>query len=217
VTSPFNNASFSLNVWTGLPYDVNSQNIYSGFGSASVFSNIYRAGFNTNDTSRPVWKITHTFSTPLVLPAGHYYLDWQTATNNNGAHFTPLMSTKAVRGSMVRNALQQLTNFDWQPITDAAGLTMCGAGQLFQELPFEIRGTVSGSHSPNCGQPTCYANCDGSTTVPFLNVLDFNCFLNRFSAGASYANCDNSTTPPVLNVLDFNCFLNKFSAGCSAP
>jgi hypothetical protein len=45
-------------------------------------------------------------------------------------------------------------------------------------------------------------------------VLDFNCFLNRFSAGDSYANCDQSTTAPVLNVLDFNCFLNRFSAGC---
>jgi len=62
--------------------------------------------------------------------------------------------------------------------------------------------------------PTCYPNCDQSTTPPVLNVLDFNCFLNRFSAGASYANCDGSTTPPVLNVLDFNCFLNRFSAGC---
>jgi hypothetical protein len=65
--------------------------------------------------------------------------------------------------------------------------------------------------------PSCYANCDASTTVPFLNVLDFNCFLNQFSSGTSYANCDNSTTPPVLNVLDFNCFLNSFSTGCSAP
>jgi hypothetical protein len=60
----------------------------------------------------------------------------------------------------------------------------------------------------------CYANCDGSTVVPILNVLDFNCFLNRFSAGESFANCDNSTVAPVLNVLDFNCFLNRFSAGC---
>jgi hypothetical protein len=60
----------------------------------------------------------------------------------------------------------------------------------------------------------CYANCDNSTTAPVLNVLDFNCFLNQFSAGASYANCDSSTTEPVLNVLDFNCFLNRFSAGC---
>ena len=61
----------------------------------------------------------------------------------------------------------------------------------------------------------CYANCDGSTTVPVLNVLDFSCFLNRFASGDSYANCDGSTTAPVLNVLDFSCFLNRFSAGCS--
>jgi len=60
----------------------------------------------------------------------------------------------------------------------------------------------------------CYANCDGSHVSPILNVLDFNCFLNRFSAGDPYANCDGSTVAPVLNVLDFNCFLNRFSAGC---
>jgi hypothetical protein len=63
---------------------------------------------------------------------------------------------------------------------------------------------------------TCYPNCDGSTTQPCLNVLDFSCFLNAFAAGASYANCDNSTTQPILNVLDFSCFLNRFAAGCSS-
>ncbi len=62
---------------------------------------------------------------------------------------------------------------------------------------------------------TCYPNCDGSTTPPVLNVLDFGCFLNKFAAGDPYANCDGSTTPPVLNVLDFGCFLNKFAAGCT--
>jgi hypothetical protein len=62
----------------------------------------------------------------------------------------------------------------------------------------------------------CYANCDTSTTVPCLNVLDFSCFLNAFAAGNTYANCDNSTTAPVLNVLDFSCFLNRFAAGCSS-
>src|SRR5207244_2775297 len=30
-------------------------------------------------------------------------------------------------------------------------------------------------------------------------------------AAACYANCDGSTTPPILNVLDFSCFLNKFA------
>jgi hypothetical protein len=63
--------------------------------------------------------------------------------------------------------------------------------------------------------PSCYANCDNSTTPPVLNVLDFTCFLNEFAAGDTYANCDQSTTPPILNILDFECFLNKFAAGCS--
>jgi hypothetical protein len=60
----------------------------------------------------------------------------------------------------------------------------------------------------------CYANCDGSTSEPILNVLDFTCFLQRFAAADPYANCDGSTTAPILNVLDFTCFLQKFAAGC---
>jgi len=60
----------------------------------------------------------------------------------------------------------------------------------------------------------CYANCDGSTTAPILNVNDFSCFLTRYAAGDPYANCDGSTQPPVLNVADFSCFLNAYSAGC---
>jgi photosystem II stability/assembly factor-like uncharacterized protein len=62
--------------------------------------------------------------------------------------------------------------------------------------------------------PSCYANCDGSTAAPVLNVADFSCFLQRFAAGDHYANCDGSTTPPILNVSDFSCFLSAFAAGC---
>src|SRR5437773_2686222 len=29
--------------------------------------------------------------------------------------------------------------------------------------------------------PSCYANCDGSTVAPILNVNDFTCFLNKFA------------------------------------
>jgi uncharacterized membrane protein len=60
----------------------------------------------------------------------------------------------------------------------------------------------------------CYANCDGSTTAPTLNIADFACFLQKFAAGDPYANCDQSTTPPLLNVADFSCFLSQFAAGC---
>jgi hypothetical protein len=62
---------------------------------------------------------------------------------------------------------------------------------------------------------SCYANCDGSSLAPVLNVNDFQCFINNFAAGVGYANCDGSTSSPVLNVNDFQCFLNAFAAGCS--
>jgi hypothetical protein len=60
----------------------------------------------------------------------------------------------------------------------------------------------------------CYANCDGSTSLPLLNVNDFVCFSNRFAAGDPYANCDGSTSEPTLNVNDFVCFQTAFAAGC---
>jgi len=63
----------------------------------------------------------------------------------------------------------------------------------------------------------CYANCDGSSGAPVLNVADFTCFLQRYAAGDFYANCDGSTEGPVLNVSDFTCFLQKYAAGCSVP
>ncbi len=60
----------------------------------------------------------------------------------------------------------------------------------------------------------CYANCDGSTTLPLLTANDFQCFLNSFAANSAYANCDGSTTVPVLTANDFQCFLNLYAAGC---
>jgi hypothetical protein len=60
----------------------------------------------------------------------------------------------------------------------------------------------------------CYANCDRSTILPYLNINDFQCFLNKFAAGDSYANCDSSTAAPILNANDFQCFLSNYGAGC---
>jgi hypothetical protein len=90
-------------------------------------------------------------------------------------------------------------------------LSTCGPDQVGDAGFGRLFSNVMGAGG---GPAPCYANCDHSTAAPVLNVLDFNCFLNAFSAGASYANCDGSTSAPVLNVLDFNCFLNRFSAGC---
>jgi hypothetical protein len=98
---------------------------------------------------------------------------------------------------------------DTDPSAQFVLIAQAAANTAWRGVDFAPTGSVP--------PPACYANCDSSTQVPFLNVLDFNCFLNQFSAGAGYANCDGSVVEPVLNVLDFNCFLNRFSAGCSAP
>jgi hypothetical protein len=74
-----------------------------------------------------------------------------------------------------------------------------------------------------CPPAGCYANCDGSSIAPILNVDDFTCFINEFALAAAlphgqqlehYVNCDGSTIAPVLNVDDFTCFINAFAAGC---
>jgi hypothetical protein len=73
-------------------------------------------------------------------------------------------------------------------------------------------GTPGSYAAPSCN--TCYANCDGSTTSPALNVQDFTCFLQRYAAADPYANCDGSTVAPTINVQDFTCFLQRYAAGC---
>jgi len=66
-----------------------------------------------------------------------------------------------------------------------------------------------------CAAPSCYANCDGSSTPPVLTANDFQCFLNKFAAADPTANCDGSTAAPILTANDFQCFLNAYSVGCT--
>ncbi len=65
---------------------------------------------------------------------------------------------------------------------------------VFTDLAGNARGTdMLGSSATGVGispiidmgayEYECYVNCDHSTTWPYLNVLDFSCFLNKFAAG----------------------------------
>ena len=55
---------------------------------------------------------------------------------------------------------------------------------------------------------TCYADCDHSGT---LNIFDYICFGNAYSANDPYADCDGNQ---LFNVFDYICFGNEYSAGC---
>jgi hypothetical protein len=86
----------------------------------------------------------------------------------------------------------------------------CGEHQVQESVFGRLLSNAMGATAPGA----CYANCDGSTAAPVLNVQDFSCFLTRFASSDLYANCDNSQNPPILNVQDFSCFLTKFATGC---
>jgi hypothetical protein len=82
---------------------------------------------------------------------------------------------------------------------------------------------IVGNFTPSSSGAACYANCDGSTVEPILNVDDFTCFINQYASAQSlpheqqvthYSNCDGSTIAPVLNVDDFTCFINQYAQGC---
>lgn len=83
---------------------------------------------------------------------------------------------------------------------------------------YEVRCVISESNNSLASDPAelsiCYANCDGSTTAPVLNVNDFLCFMTHFAVGDTLANCDGNTLPPFLDVNDFVCFQTQFVAGC---
>lgn len=55
---------------------------------------------------------------------------------------------------------------------------------------------------------TCYANCNGSST---LNIFDYICFSNAYANGDPYADCNQDG---VLNIFDYICFGAAFAAGC---
>jgi hypothetical protein len=94
-----------------------------------------------------------------------------------------------------------------------------GSGTLVP-IGIAVSGCVSGEAAqfvliePAVAIPTCYANCDGSTSIPVLTAADFTCFLGKFRAADPTANCDGSTGSPSLTAADFSCFLTAFRVGC---
>ena len=74
---------------------------------------------------------------------------------------------------------------------------------------------VNGNGVPDECESTCYADCDQTTGIGGLDIMDFVCFQTRFVSRDPYAcDCDTSTGPSVCDIFDFLCFQNAFVAGC---
>jgi hypothetical protein len=146
---------------------------------------------------------------------------WTITVSSNSIEWAAPVAFNSARPTE-GNGLRWSTAYNFRFV---ANVPPVNNGQV--DLGFFKPGTPSslpaGAWAPNMAPLACYANCDGSTTQPLLNIEDFNCFVNRYALAqqlpvaeqiTSYANCDGSTAAPVLNIEDFNCFMNQFALGC---
>ncbi|MBL9030356.1 MAG: hypothetical protein JNM80_01440 [Phycisphaerae bacterium] len=170
-----------------------------------------------------------TAASPATISFEPPTQDWMDLSTNNWYRITAKWNFTTAQ--LLEVSIRNLTAGGSAVVTDLSsrGMYLFGGPSSVNPLPTAMRlftgslafGNVTAwdnvSVGPMAMGPSCYANCDNSTILPFLNVNDFVCFNNKFAAGDTNANCDQSTIPPVLNVNDFICFNNAFAAGCSAP
>lgn len=181
---------------------------FTSLGAASVTVQVFNNTLQTATATVPAGTLAQIVSAgsglPQVVGCGHLlvggaglWIDLDRLVQVTPTGGSPVLGNQLrVRPSGGTAVVQNVQAYDL-----AAGLTgMDGGGN------FNINGMVQGG--------VCYANCDGSTSSPALNVADFTCFLQRYALGDVAANCDGSTNPPTLNVSDFTCFLQNYANGC---
>jgi hypothetical protein len=111
-------------------------------------------------------------------------------------------------GTPYQTALWEWTGLRWTPLETPGLVRSSKPGLAYDEAHHRLAFYDVQLHTNGC---SCYADCDYSGAV---SVNDLACFLQRFVLKDLYANCDGSTTQPVLNVEDFVCFQQRFAAGC---
>jgi hypothetical protein len=204
--------NLGVQIWNGRPGDPGATVVAGDIAvnclTNAELSNIYRSlSTAVLNCDRRLQQLTCGLS--AVLGEGTYWVEATTAgTGASGPWISPVKFRMRPQKPFANG--RQRTATGWGDLIDN------GAGLFQQDIPFIIRGSLGGT-------APCYANCDGSTVQPILNVDDFTCFVNAFAAAqalppaqqiASYANCDGSTIAPVLNVDDFTCFVNRYAQGC---
>jgi len=119
-TSPFNELRFQIfntDPSTGTPVPVFGDLTTNRLSSSST-ALMYRIFNATTGTTREIWKMEANVN--IVLPAGTYWVEWQTGVNTGlTSNFTP---SSTVVGSVTQpgnNALQHnSTSNTWTPVVD---------------------------------------------------------------------------------------------------
>jgi hypothetical protein len=183
-----------------------------------------------NDNTGPDAVVVR--SGPLTVPALSYPGGAQTpAANDFGPAIAFTSSFRYVGGDLLVTIRHSGNDTGTGRALDAISTSGSGYNIVGQARSAASLTALTGSATfftilqltVGAGTSSCYANCDGSTVEPILNVDDFTCFINEYATSQglphsqqveAYANCDGSTVEPALNVDDFTCFINAYANGC---
>ena len=217
-----NDASLTTGAWgRGIPVVGNTNaptSDFNGGGQCWLTDNRVETGATNYDIDGgPTNLTTEAFDLSGYSQATVSFARWFVSTNgvvdtmpfqvssDNGTTWTTLETATSSTGWVQRSfsvpVLSSQVRFRWSPKDNPNDSVTEAAVDAFKLVGYACTSS-------------CYANCDGSTAAPVLNVNDFICFQAKFAAGDSYANCDGSTAVPVLNVNDFICFQQQFASGC---
>jgi hypothetical protein len=95
-----------------------------------------------------------------------------------------------------------ISGWDQDPRGNVSG------GEIWNDGPYNEERRPDG---PAAGEQVGSWDTGGYYLGYYLITLTGACCL---PGAACYANCDGGTTPPILNVNDFVCFQQRFAAGC---
>lgn len=135
----------NLRIWNGPPGQAGSSIVFGDTSTnrlaGSSFSNIYRVlDTGLTDNQRPIMANVVTVNT--ALPAGAYWLDWQTGGVLSSGPWAPPVSILGQTGKPGANALQyDPATSEWFPVLDGY------SDSYPQDFPFIIEG--SSALTPN--------------------------------------------------------------------
>ncbi|MCB8916394.1 MAG: hypothetical protein H6666_00590 [Ardenticatenaceae bacterium] len=175
--------------------------ITSGSGlQTSIWSNIYRATETTiGATDRPIMATTVNMG-GLFLPAGTYWLAWQTAGTLASGPWAPPITI--IGQTTTGNGLQSLAGTaSFAPANDGGTLTQQG-------FPFILEGSVGGGGGGGCDTPSdipwlSLNPTAGSTAAGGTTTVDVTYDSTGYAAGTySGLLCVNSNDPdtPLVEV-----------------
>ena len=194
-TSTFTGVNFQI--WNGPPGAMGSTVVFGDTTTnrmtATSFTNIYRVTETTvTATNRPIMAI-EAGGLNVVLPAGNYWLDWQSAGSLGSGPWAPPLTTT---GQTVTGDAQQFNTTT--PPGSWVNLVDVGA----QGLPMTITGTAPGITVTQSGGTTDVT--EGGATDSFTVVLTSAPTANVVVALTANAQVTTAPTSLTFTPMDWN-------------